>query len=75
MTLRVLVVAGSMRSASVNKKLARVAHDVLSGDGVAVSFLDLRDVTMPFYDGDVETAEGLPEGAIRLRELSRRIMR
>lgn len=69
MTLRVLVVAGSMRSASVNTKLARVAHDVLSGDGVAVSFLDLRDVTMPFYDGDVETAEGLPEGAIRLREL------
>lgn len=30
--------------------------------------IDLRDLPMPIYDGDLEAADGLPGNAVRLRE-------
>lgn len=66
---KVLVFSGSTREDSVNKKLAKEAADIAKQSGAAVTVVDLRDYPMPFYDGDIETQKGMPEGAKRLRNL------
>ena len=68
MAPRIITLAGSARRESLNKQLARVAAarvSALGGEGV---FLDLADYRMPLYDGDYESANGVPEGALALGE-------
>ncbi len=65
--VKILAFAGSTRSDSYNKKLARAAADAARAAGAEVSVLDLRDLPMPVYDGDLEAREGLPENAKRLK--------
>jgi chromate reductase len=65
----ILAFAGSLRTGSFNKQLVRIAADVARAEGADVTALDLRDVPMPILDEDLEKAEGLPPGAVRLREL------
>ncbi len=71
MGLRVLVFAGSTRSDSLHRKLARAAAAVLRQRGLDVTLADLRDYAMPLYDGDLEVAGGLPEKARAFRDLLR----
>jgi chromate reductase len=68
---KILVFAGSTRTASFNKKLVRLAADAARAAGGDVTLVDLRDFAMPLYDGDLEEAEGLPEGAKRFKKLMR----
>ena len=69
MTLPVLALAGSLRRASLNRKLCAVAAEHARARGAEVTHLDFADVTMPLYDGDLEAASGLPSGAVELRRL------
>ena len=64
---RILAVAGSMRSGSLNRKLLRVAVQVAEEEA-EVDLVDLRELNLPLYDGDLEVREGLPEGAVRFKE-------
>lgn len=64
---RILVMAGSLRAGSLSKKLARHALGVLQQQGAQVDWLDMKDVPMPPYDGDIEDGEGLPAGAIAFK--------
>lgn len=57
-TPTLLGISGSMRKASTNTKLVREAAR-LFGDCTYVE----ADLQMPLYDGDLETAEGVPEAA------------
>ncbi len=66
---RVLVFAGSARRDSLNKKLARVAAEHARAAGGEVTLVDLDDYPMPVYHGDLESAEGMPENARKLREI------
>lgn len=66
---RILVFAGSTRTGSLNKKLARVAAGFAEEAGAEVTLVDLRDLPMPLYDGDLEAAEGIPANAMQLRRL------
>jgi NAD(P)H-dependent FMN reductase len=66
---RILAFAGALRRDSTNKKTVRVAAEGARKAGADVTVIDLRDFPVPLYDGDLETAEGLPENAIRLQEL------
>lgn len=66
---RVLVFAGSTRTASFNKKLARVAADGARQAGADVTLVDLRDHALPLYDGDLEDAHGVPAPAMELKRL------
>ena len=66
---RILAFAGSARRDSLNKKLARVATGYARAAGGAVTLIDLDDYPMPVYHGDLESAEGMPENARKLREL------
>jgi NAD(P)H-dependent FMN reductase len=68
-TTRLLFIAGSAREASLNKRLARLAHDVAEANGLAATFADLGDYPMPVYDGDLEEREGQPENARKLKAL------
>ena len=69
MTARILAFAGSARAGSFNKKLVAVAADAARAAGGDATLVDLRDFPMPLYDGDVESAQGLPEHAKRLKAL------
>ncbi len=62
-TPNIVVFAGSTRAASINKKLAAAAARAAEDAGAAVTRLDLRDLALPLYDGDLEAAEGLPVNA------------
>ena len=66
-TPRILVFAGSSREASFNKRLARLAAERIEAHGGRPTFIDLHDYPMPLYNGDLETAQGLPESAVALR--------
>ena len=68
---KVLVFAGSARSESLNKKLARLAADAVMAAGGSATFIDLDDYPMPLYHGDLETREGVPAKTLELAELIR----
>jgi chromate reductase, NAD(P)H dehydrogenase (quinone) len=65
--MKILVVAGSLRKDSFNRKVATVAAEAIRTRGHEVDHLDMREVEMPLYDGDLETSSGLPEGAKAFR--------
>jgi chromate reductase len=65
--LKVLVFAASLRAESLNRKLAALAARVAERDGATVDLASMRDFDVPSYDGDVETASGIPRGAQELR--------
>lgn len=62
-TIKIVAFAGSLRSGSHNKKLIRIAAAGARAAGAQVTDLDLRDVAMPLYDGDIEREQGLPPNA------------
>ena len=66
---RILAFAGSTRQASLNRKLVAAGARELEQSGAPVTLLELRDYPLPLYDGDLEDREGLPENALRLREI------
>ncbi|MEM7618010.1 MAG: NAD(P)H-dependent oxidoreductase [Pseudomonadota bacterium] len=69
MTSKLLFLAGSTRKDSVNKKLAKAAHDIAKTMDVEATYIDLTDFDMPIYNGDLEEESGLPEKAIELKKL------
>lgn len=66
---KVLALAGSTRADSYNKKLVKEAAEIAKQMGAQVTVVDLKDYPIPFYDGDLEKAQGLPANAKRLRDL------
>ncbi len=65
---QLLAFAGSARTDSFNKRLARLAAARARDAGADVTDLDLRDLDLPLYDGDLEAAGGLPAGAVALKQ-------
>ncbi len=63
MTQKILAFAGSLRRGSFNKKLVRIAADGARAAGAEVTEIDLRDIPMPLFDGDIEREQGLPPNA------------
>jgi NAD(P)H-dependent FMN reductase len=61
--VRIVAFAGSLRSGSFNKKLIRIAAAGARAAGAEVTEIDLRDIPMLLYDGDVERDHGLPPNA------------
>jgi chromate reductase, NAD(P)H dehydrogenase (quinone) len=66
---RILAFAGSLRKESFNKKLIKLAAAGAQAAGAEVTLLDLKDYLLPIYDGDIEAATGLPEAALRLKQM------
>lgn len=68
-TPKILTFAGSTRTESFNKKLARLAAAAVNAAGGQSTLVDLRDYPMPIFDEDLEAREGLPENARKLKDL------
>ena len=68
-TPKILAFAGSTRAESFNKKLINIAAKGARDAGADVTLVDLRDYSLPMFDGDVEDREGLPENAKKLKAL------
>ncbi len=66
---KILAFAGSTRTESFNKKLVKIAAAGAQAAGAEVTLIDLRDVPMPLYDGDLEAREGIPTAAQRFKSL------
>lgn len=66
---KILCFAGSLRRDSLNKKLVKIALEGAKKAGAAVTFIDLRDFPLPLYDGDLEAEKGIPENALKLKEI------
>ena len=66
--VKVLALAGSTRSESLNKRLLAAVAALADPATVEVEIVDLRDFPLPLYDGDLEEAEGVPENAMVLKK-------
>ena len=66
---KILAFAGSTRAGSFNKKLVSIAASGARAAGAKVTYLDLRDLPMPLYDGDLEIQQGLSDNVKKFRAL------
>ena len=70
-SLEFLVLSASRRADSLNTKLAKLAAETIGATGAKVDLLNIKDFDVPAYDGDSETADGLPAAAARFTDLLR----
>src|SRR3954462_2345367 len=66
---KILAFSGSTRSDSFNTKLLRIAIKGAEAAGAQVTYVGLRDLDLPLYDGDLEERITLPDGARKLKRL------
>lgn len=66
---KILAFSGSTRTESFNKKLVKAAIRGAVAAGAQVTYLDLRDLALPLYDGDLEDEQGLPPGGRKFKDL------
>jgi NAD(P)H-dependent FMN reductase len=63
--MRIVGIAGSLRSGSFNAALLRAALEECP-PGVSIEIESIRGI--PLYDGDVEKAQGLPARVVELKD-------
>ncbi len=66
---KLVALAGSLREASLNKTLVKIAARGAEEAGADVTYVDLKQYPLSVYDQDLEDAEGLPENAKKLKEI------
>ena len=66
---RIAAFAASLREGSFNRSLIQAGTKAASDAGADVTLLDLGDYPLPLYDANLEKREGLPENALRLKEV------
>jgi chromate reductase len=67
--LKILVIPGSLRTGSLNVKLAAAAAQEFVRAGVEVTRISLGDFPLPIYDGDLQTRSGVPKNAVNLKRM------
>src|ERR1700736_5837700 len=67
--LKILVIPGSLRSGSLNARLAAVAALELAQLGAEITRISLADFPLPIYDGDLQTRSGVPKHAVNLKRM------
>jgi chromate reductase, NAD(P)H dehydrogenase (quinone) len=67
--LKILVIPGSLRTGSLNAKLAAaIAHELVVA-GAEVTRISLSDFPLPIYDGDLQAKSGVPKNAVNLKRM------
>jgi chromate reductase len=64
---KLLILPGSARRDSFNRKLAGIAARLATDAGAAVDLVDPADFRLPLYDAELEESEGLPANAKALK--------
>jgi chromate reductase, NAD(P)H dehydrogenase (quinone) len=67
--LKILVIPGSLRTGSLNARLAAAAAHEFAQAGVEVTRISLGDFPLPIYDGDLQAKSGVPKHAVNLKRL------
>jgi chromate reductase len=67
--LKILVIPGSLRSGSLNARLAAAAAHELAVMGAEVTRISLSDFPLPIYDGDLQAKSGVPKNAVNLKRM------
>ena len=67
--LKILVIPGSLRSGSLNARLAAVAAHEIALAGAEVTRISLSDFPLPIYDGDLQARSGVPKHAVNLKRM------
>lgn len=66
---KLLLISGSAREGSLNQRLVQLAGRKAQALGASVTTVDLRALNLPVYDDDLLAGDGMPAGALQLREL------
>ena len=67
-TVRFLVFSGSLRKASLNTQLARLASEIITQNGGLVDWADLSEFVAAGFNQDEEDEQGFPPAAIAFNE-------
>jgi NAD(P)H-dependent FMN reductase len=67
--LKILVIPGSLRTGSLNVKLAAVIAYELAQAGAEATRISLADFPLPIYDGDLQAKSGVPKNAVNLKRM------
>lgn len=69
--VKVLGISGSLRKGSYNTLLVKSVLAGAAAAGAETTLLDLRDLSLPVFDEDLEAAGPVPEGVRRLKDALR----
>src|SRR3954467_12976755 len=67
--LKLLVIPGSLRTGSLNARLAANAALELAQAGAEVTRISLADFPLPIFDGDLQNKSGVPKNAVNLKRM------
>src|ERR1700730_4484809 len=67
--LKILVIPASLRTGSLNVRLAAAASYQFAQAGADVTRISLADFPLPIYDGDLQTKSGVPKNAVNLKRM------
>jgi NAD(P)H-dependent FMN reductase len=68
-SLKILVIPGSIRTGSLNVRLAALAAKELTLMDAEVNRISLEDYPLPMFDADAEANSGSPANAIKLKQV------
>lgn len=66
--MKIIGFAGSLRKESFNKKCLAIVADFVKAAGCEIEIVDLKELNIPLYDGDLEEEVKIPEGIKKLRD-------
>jgi NAD(P)H-dependent FMN reductase len=67
--LKILVIPGSLRTGSLNARLAAAAAHQFAQADAEVTRISLADFPLPIYDGDLQAKAGVPKNAVNLKRM------
>jgi NAD(P)H-dependent FMN reductase len=67
--LKILVIPGSLRTGSLNARLAATIAYEFTQAGAEVTRISLADFPLPIYDGDLQSKSGVPKNAVNLKRM------
>lgn len=65
--VKILIIPGSLRTGSLNVRLAGVIAREFAKADADVTRISLGDYPLPIYDGDLEAKSGVPANAVNLK--------
>src|SRR5258706_8562348 len=67
--LKILVIPGSLRTGSLNARLAATAAYEFTQAGAELPRISPADFPLPIYDGDLQSKSGVPKHAVNLKRM------
>ncbi len=64
-----IALSGSIRGGSLNEKLALLAVKYAQSQGVDAEYIDLRNYSLPIYNGDIDNSHDKPKPVLSLKKI------